>query len=235
MKRRRRWVWWIGGAIVVAVIAVVGGPYAYIHWIEGPAPKPLGLSETTAAGGTAASTVSLDGAWTVADGSQAGYRVKENLFGQDTTAVGRTTSVSGSMTVVSDGGGVDVSAAAITVDMTAVTSDQSRRDDQFRGNIMETSTYPTATFTLTAPVKLASTPAVGATITATTHGTLELHGTKKDVAVDVQARRTGDTIQVSGSIPVLFSDYNIQKPSVPGISVQDNGQIEFLVAFAKSA
>jgi polyisoprenoid-binding protein YceI len=228
-------MWWLGGAIVVAVVALVGGPYVYIHWIEGPAPKPLGLSETSSAGTAAAPVVALDGSWTVADGSQAGYRVKENLFGQDTTAVGRTTSVSGTMTLTSNGDAVTVSAATITVDMTSVTSDQSRRDAQFRGNIMETSTYPDATFTLTTPMTLESTPAVGATVTATMHGTLKLHGASKGVSVEVQARRTGDKIEVSGSIPVLFSDYGIQQPAVPGISVQDNGEVEFLITFAKSA
>ena len=43
--------------------------------------------------------------------------------------------------------GAIVTDASFTVDMTTVTSDESRRDAQFDGRIMETSVYPTATFT----------------------------------------------------------------------------------------
>jgi polyisoprenoid-binding protein YceI len=42
--------------------------------------------------------------------------------------------------------GRTVTAADVIVDMTTVPSDEDRRDNQFRGRIMNVATYPTATF-----------------------------------------------------------------------------------------
>ena len=58
-----------------------------------------------------------------------GYRVKEVLFGQSTTAYGRTSAVTGSLTV----SGAKATAATFSADLTTVASDQSRRDAQFQG------------------------------------------------------------------------------------------------------
>ena len=41
---RRHWGRWLIGAIVVVAIVVVGGPFVFFHFIEGPAPAPLSLS-----------------------------------------------------------------------------------------------------------------------------------------------------------------------------------------------
>ena len=42
-------------------------------------------------------------------------------------------------------------------------------------------------------------------------------------------------IEVAGDIPVLFSDYNIQNPSVGGfVTTQDHGLLEFLLVFTKA-
>jgi len=41
---------------------------------------------------------------------------------------------------------------------------------------------------------------------------------------------------VLGQIPVLFSDYNIQNPSLGGfVTTQDHGLLEFLLVFTKAA
>ena len=63
-----------------------------------------------------------------ASGSQAGYRVKEVLFGQSVEAVGRTSNVDGALTI----NGTTVEAAAISIDLASVESGESRRDGQFR-------------------------------------------------------------------------------------------------------
>src|SRR5204863_8473221 len=128
-------------------------------------------------------------------GSQAGYRVKEVLFGQSAEAVGRTTNVDGALTIA----GAKIEAADISVDLASVTSDRSQRDNQFRGRIMSVTRYPTATFKLTQPIDLGTLPADGATVTAPATGELTLHGTKKTVTTDVTAKRTGGTTQVNGT------------------------------------
>jgi len=225
-RRPRRWKRWLIAGIVVAVVLVVGGPFVYFHFIEGPAPAPFKLSKKP----TAAAAVPLAGTWTVASGSQAGYRVQETLFGQSHTAVGRTTAVTGQLTATA----TEVTSTTVTVDMTQINSDSSQRDGQFQGRIMDTAQFPTAKFTLTTPISFATTPKPGSTVTETAAGTLLLHGTTHSVQVPVSAQQNGATIQVTGSIPVTFSDYNINNPSGGPASVGNAGTVEFLLTFRHS-
>ena len=240
---RRRWRRWVLGAGAIVVVAVVGVPFVYIHFIEGTPPAPLHISSattttgpvTTAAtgatsGATTSGPVAVDGTWKVTSGSQAGYRIKETLFGQSNTAVGRTTAVTGTITI----SGTTVRSGSFSVDMTKVTSDQSQRDNQFQGRIMDTSTYPMATFALTRPVTLATLPGEGVEVTETVTGNLTMHGVTKPVTVQVTAERSGSTIQVSGSIPITFANWDISNPSGGPATTADNGILEFLITFAHS-
>jgi polyisoprenoid-binding protein YceI len=240
-RRRSRTRWLLGAVAALAAVAV-GGPYAYIHFVEGKAPARLTLStQTTTTLGTgqtdpataAAATptsVGVDGTWNIAKGSVAGYRIKETLFGQSNTAVGRTNTITGSITIA----GTQVAAGRFSVDMTTVKSDQSRRDAQFQGRIMDTATYPTATFTLTGPITLGTIPTAGTTMSQTATGNLTMHGTTKTVTFAVQARQTGATLAVSGSIPVVFSDYNITNPSFGAVTTAGDGTLEFLLNFSRA-
>jgi polyisoprenoid-binding protein YceI len=229
MARMRGWQrWLIVGVVVVAVLAVAG-PYTYIHFIEGKAPKRLSLSSQGSSATTvdpSAANTPLDGAWKVTTGSTAGYRVNEILFGQHNEAVGRTTAVTGDATISA----TKVTGANVTVDMTKVTSDRSQRDHQFQGRIMDTSSFPTATFKLTQPIDLPST--TGRVSTKAT-GDLTAHGVTKPATADIQAERSGNTIRVSGSIPITFADWSIPNPSFGPVSTEDHGLIEFLVVLGR--
>jgi polyisoprenoid-binding protein YceI len=231
--RARRWRWAALG-VGAAVLVAVGGPYAYTHLVGGDAPAPLGAtatSPTTRPAGSAAPAAdqSVNGTWKVTSGSQAGYRVKEVLFGQRQEAVGRTSAVTGQMVVQ----GSQVTSGRFSVDLTTVQSDQSRRDAQFQGRIMDTASYPTATFELARPIGLPSLPGDGGTVGAKAQGRLTLHGTTREVTVDVTAGRSGDRFRLSGQVPVTFADWNIPNPSFGGlVTTEDHGQIEFLLVMA---
>jgi polyisoprenoid-binding protein YceI len=249
--RPRHWLRWLIGAIVVLVVLGVGGPFVYIHFFNGSTPAALSLPTasssassspggTTAPSGTAAASTaasgSLAGAYRVGSGSVVGYRVNEVLIGQSTTAVGRTTSVTGHLTIA----GSTATAAAFSVPMDTVHSDKSERDGQFDGRIMDVSQYPTGTFTLTSPIDLAPLPATGVIKSYTADGKLTLHGVTRTVTFTLTAERStakdgGTQLDVAGDIPVLFSDYNIQNPSVGGfVTTQDHGLLEFLLVFSKA-
>jgi polyisoprenoid-binding protein YceI len=226
-------------AFIVLVVAAVGGPYVYIHFIEGKAPAPLSVNTSTSPASTtspsatspSASSSSLDGTWSVGSGSVVGYRVHETLLGQSNTATGRTSSVTGSLTVAGD----TVTAGSFSADLTSVASDKSQRDHQFQGRIMNTATYPTATFKLTQPIALGSEPADGVTVTRQATGDLTLHGVTKSITFAVSVKRTGSTIAASGSVPIVFADYNIANPSFAGtVTTDDHGTLEFLLNFTKS-
>ena len=229
------WKRWVLVSTLVVIVVAVGGWFA-IDLIQGDAPAPLSINDattTTRPGATTTPTTalgSLDGTWKIADGSQAGYRVKETLFGNSGTAVGRTTAITGEFTLA----GTEVSAARFTVDMTQVKSNRDQRDGQFQGRIMETSTYPTATFELTSPIDLGSIPGDGVEIQPKATGKLTLHGTTKTVTFTLTAERDGNNIKISGSTPITFADYNINDPSGGPASVGDTGTLEFALVLARA-
>ncbi len=254
---RRHWLRWLIAGIIVVIVIAVGGPFLYIHFFNGSTPAALSLPtasgsaaassaaasagrrrRTAPAGTATASTAasgSLAGGWTAGSGSVVGYRVNEVLVGQNTTAVGRSTSVTGHLTI----SGTTATAATFSVAMDTVHSDKSQRDAQFDGRIMDVNKYPTGTFTLTTPIDLAPLPAAGVIKSYTAHGKLTLHGATRAVTFTLTAERgTKDgaaQIEVAGHIPVLFSDYDIQNPSLGGfVTTQDNGLLEFLLVFTKA-
>ncbi len=237
-RRTRRLVAWLVGAAVAVVVLVVGGAFVYIHFISGPAPAPLSLknlkssSTPSAPAGTTASRGStrlLAGTWRVTSGSIVGYRVNEVLAGQNNVAVGRTSDISGTMTIK----GTTVTAASFTVAMDTIKSDESERDAQFNGRIMDTAAYPTGTLTLTAPISLAPLPADGVIRHYNATGDLTLHGHTRSVTFAMEAERADGEIDVSGSIPILFSDWDISNPSfAPFVTTQNHGELEFLIRFA---
>jgi polyisoprenoid-binding protein YceI len=237
---RRPRTWLIAVPVAVFLVAVVG-PFLYINVIEGDPPDRLDfedVSTTTAAPGrptsksapSSGSAAGVDGTWKVGAGSQVGYRVGEVLFGQDTEAVGRTSDVTGTVTIA----GTTISAASFTTDMTTVRSDQSRRDGQFHNRIMETSQFPEATFRLTGPITLPSVPVDGAEITVEATGEFTIHGVTRPATFPLTAKRDGATIQLNGSIPVVFADYGIDDPSGGPATVKDHGEIEVLLVLQRA-
>ena len=200
-----------------------------------PAATPAASEPAAATSAPSAATGDLAGTWTITEG-EAGYRVRETFLQQqaDVDAVGRTSGVTGSLTVDGAPGALAITAGSIVVDMTTLESDESRRDNQLRGRGIETDTYPTSTFEIRGPVAL---PAElgSADVAVTLPGTLTLHGVTKDVEIAAKARLEADgSVVVAGSLPILFSDYDIEPPSIAGlIAVQDNGTMEFRVVLGK--
>ncbi|GAB2833646.1 hypothetical protein GCM10022221_35690 [Actinocorallia aurea] len=226
----KKWTWWIVGAVGVLFLGFVVAPFVYTRFIEGDAPEKLAVGSASPSAAAAGQSVSADGAWKVGAGSQAGYRVKEVLFGQSVEAVGRTEEVTGDLTIT----GSTVNEGSFTVQMANVKTDQDRRDAQFQGRIMDVAQFPTATFKLTSPIDLGAVPAVGAQAEAEAKGELTLKGQTKAVTFPVTASRTSaDMFEVAGQIPVAFADYGIANPSFGGIKVEDDGQVEFLLKFTR--
>jgi polyisoprenoid-binding protein YceI len=191
--------------------------------------------------GSGAGEGGLDGTWNVDptvgsfddfSGSFVGYRVEEELANIGAaTAVGRTPDVTGSFTF----DGTTVSAAEFTADLTTLQSDKSQRDGQLRRQALETNTYPTATFTLTQPIDLGSLPTDGQVVSATATGDLTIHGQTQSVQIPLEARLSGDTVTVTGSIDIVFADYGISQPnSFVVLSIADHGTMEFQLQLTKA-
>jgi polyisoprenoid-binding protein YceI len=227
VRNLKRWLL-IGG--IVAVVGVVGGPLIYFNLIAEDAPPVLTVGSPTGTA-TVAAPDTLDGTWRATSGSVAGYRVQEILFGQSKEAAGRTKKITGSFTL----SGTTVSEATFTVDMSSIESDQDRRDNQFRGRIMDVATYTTSTFKLTQPIELGTLPDDGVQGTAAATGELTIRGTTKTVTIELTGRRDGGTIRVSGSYLIVFEEWNIPNPSGGPARTSDEGTLEFLLVFTKGS
>ena len=230
-------------AIVAAVVVVVAGFGVWYFVIRDDSPAAVSIDrasdalddaadKSSGSSGSSASS-SLDGTWTVDDtigsfsdftSSFAGFRVQEELASIGAkTAVGRTPDVTGGMTI----DGTTITEASFEVDMTTLTTDSGLRDNAIRQQAIETSRFPTATFTTTAPIELGSIPAEGEEITVDATGELTLHGVTKTVTIPLTAKRQGDVIAVVGSLDIPFSDYSISQPRAAAVlSVDDKGVME---------
>jgi polyisoprenoid-binding protein YceI len=245
----------------IAVLLVVGGVGAYIAYdqvLRGDSAPPLAFPSASAAAGastapSASAEASADpaesqapaassdgdvaGTWTVTDGTEAGYRVREQLaqFDAESDAVGRTTDVTGSITLTSDGSTATLTEGTITVDTTTLTSDEDRRDNRLRSEGLQTDQFPTATFTLTQPVEVPAAALAGTATDVTLVGDLNLHGVTTSVEIPAQAKLADGTVQVLGSVTFALSDFGIEAPNVGGfiISIADQGALEFVAVFAK--
>ena len=218
-------------ALIVLALLAVAGPWVYINIIKEDAPDALSLEPavTTTAGEVQQPTNATDGEWAVVADSVVGYRVKEILFGQDTEGVGRTSDVTGSLVIANN----EVTSAEFSVDMTTIKSDSSRRDRQVNNRILDTATFPTATFALNDPIALTPEALAGSDFTANTTGTLTLRGVTKTVPVALTARLVDNVIEVNGSIEIVFAEWQIPDPSVSAIVVEDRGLLEFLIRFSR--
>lgn len=98
---------------------------------------------------------------------------------------------------------------------------------------MDTTTYPTATFTLTTPITLPESAVSGAPLTVDATGDLSLRGTSKSVTFPLEAEFTDGAIRVAGRINIVFADWSIPNPGFGGITTEDNGDLEFLLTFSR--
>ncbi|MFQ1003292.1 YceI family protein [Modestobacter sp. SSW1-42] len=238
-----RRVWWItGGVLAVVAAGAIGGPLVYAALEEDAAPartvqaQPEAAAATTSApaSGAPSSAVpptpdvaALDGTWTIAADSSAGYRVDEVLNGADVTVAGTTDQVTGSVVIA----GGDLTEADVTVDVASITTDSDRRDGYFRDNVMDVAANPTAVFSVTEPADLPE--LTGTPVTVPVTGELTLAGVTRPVQTEIAVVRTAEGVDVSGAVPVVFGDFGIEPPNLGFVRVEDRGQVEFFLHLAK--
>jgi polyisoprenoid-binding protein YceI len=228
--------------VIVSLIAVAALGYGailiYANFINDPEAaltttdlEQVVTATTTMSDSTVAppSFDGLEGPWRATEESELGYRVDEVLFGVVTQGVGRTNQITGSLVIE----GAVITSAEFEVDVASIRSDDSRRDGQFRGRIMNASEYPTARFELTSPIDLGELPEAGEKVTATAIGLLTLRGETREVTFEVTAQHSDTRIGVLGEIEILFADYLIANPSISGIAVEDQGLLEFVLVFER--
>jgi polyisoprenoid-binding protein YceI len=196
-----------------------------------PTPTTAPPSEISASSGIASP---MDGTWIVSPGEGVfgGYRIEELAAGSTlkSTATGRSPAVSGQLEIVAS----LVTDATITVDMTKLASDSAGRDGFMRIAGLRTDEFPEATFALTTPFDLGAVP-TGADVTVSVPGTLTLKGVGAPVTITFEARFDGSSLLVAGQAPIVLSDFAIDPPTNPFVSVESQGVMEFQLRFERIA
>ena len=233
---------------ILAVLAVAAVAIVYLSFFNEDAPAPLALTDqptpttasgpaTTTAATLATSSTQLAGTWRVAEGSTAGYRVREKLAAlpAKSDAVGRSPAVTGTVRVDGSGTALTASEARFEVDLTKLASDESRRDNRIRTDGLQTNQFPKATFVSTKPIALPAETASGQAVKASAEGDLTIHGVTKQVTIPLDVRVVGGKGELVGSLQFPMSDFNISPPNIGGfVTVDPDATLEFKLVLEKA-
>jgi polyisoprenoid-binding protein YceI len=187
----------------------------------------------SASGGDTSSSGSTSGGtkYALAAGTEANYRVREQLMGHDlpNDAVGKTTTVSGAVIILADGS-IDQANSKITVDVSTLQSDQSRRDGFVSRNVLQTDQYPNVVFVPTSVKGLSSPLPQSGSVTFQVTGNLTVRDTTKPVTWDVTGDIANGKATGKATTTFTFEDFNLTQPKVPMVlSLEDKIVLEVAV------
>lgn len=103
------------------------------------------------------------------------------------------------------------------------------RDANARRGVFETGQYPTITLSARGVQADAVSLAEGETKRVELLGRLEMHGVTNEVTVPAEVSREDGTLRAEGAFDVLLSDYNMNRPSFLGTTVDDEVTVRFNV------
>lgn len=189
------------------------------------------VTEGTLSGHWVVDTETGEFNYETASGSFAGFRIDEELRGIGAvTAVGRTGEVFGNMKLDA----ARVTSAVFEVDLRTITTETARRDDNVQ-EILETSDFPKATFTLNSFIDLDEAALIaGNNLSTIAKGELRIHGVTKSVDINLDVALKNNRLVIVGSIPLLLSDFELDVPKVgPVLSASDTAIMEVQLLLAK--
>lgn len=246
----------IGGALAIAAIVVIAGASWWFFIREDnelktnapEIPSDLVEATSTAGAGDADGTPGAGETPSTADGvqaftiiserSEAAYFADEQLASLPlpSKARGATKDIAGTFYLTEDGLDLDPARqSSFTVDLTTITSDESRRDNRVQNDALQTSQFPTATFTATSVTGYDPDIADGAEQTLMLTGMMDLHGVQKEITWEVKARREGDVITALATVNFLYADFNITPPNIAGfVSVEDDVTLQVEIVAQRS-
>jgi polyisoprenoid-binding protein YceI len=182
--------------------------------------RPAAESQTTAA--SASQRVPTRVAF-AAEASEARFRAREQLVGRSlpNEAVGSTRDVAGAI-VVDVGGSVIPEQSKIVVGLDSLRSDESRRDNYVKSNVLQTQQFPRAELVARelrgAPTAL---PAAGE-LAFQIVGDLTVRGVTRPTVWDVTARVAGSEVSGLATTRVNMTDFGMTPPRVgPVLSIED--------------
>jgi polyisoprenoid-binding protein YceI len=231
-----------GGLIALAVVAVVAvwmlrsddpgllteAPAIPTAAAAGVDESPTGVPEE----GQAVSDIELpEGVRrfiVVSGDSSAKYVVEETLSGLPATAVGMTTDVTGEIFLTADGlyDGIE---SKFTVDLSTLKTDESRRDNYVRTNVLETSRFPLAEFVIESLDGFPAGYVEGEEASLTLTGTMTIKDVSLPMTFTVLARHADATLTATADTQFLMSDFGIDPPQVVLASAKDGVVLQIVI------
>jgi polyisoprenoid-binding protein YceI len=169
--------------------------------------------------------------------SKASYHAHEQLVGRTlpSEAVGTTSSVSGAI-VLSPDGSVTADQSKINVDLSKLTSDESRRDNFIKGETLQTSRYPMATFVPRQVQGLPTPLPTSGQLTFQLSGDLTVHNVTRPVTWQVSAQFAGASVSGDATTTVNITDFGMSPPKAgPVLSIEDALTLELAFSAAQQA
>jgi polyisoprenoid-binding protein YceI len=160
--------------------------------------------------------------------SSAKYVVEETLSGLPATAVGVTTDVAGEIYLTA-GGLYDGIESKFTVDLSTLKTDESRRDNFVRSNVLETSRFPLAEFIIESIDGFPADYVEGEEASLTLLGTMTIKDVSMPVTFTVLARQAEDTLTATADTQFLMSDFGIDPPQVTIAKAKDGVVLQVVI------
>ena len=226
----------IAGSFLTFLLASCGGSEAE----ETPPPPPPPAAQPTSAPAAAsvptvapeepAESEAVDGTtvFTVTDGSEAVYRINEQLARRDlpNDAVGTTSDIEGQIVFSADGT-VDAERSKITVGVRSLQSDSGRRDSYIQRNSLESNQYPEVTIAVTEIRGLSWPLPANGEATFEMVGDLTIRDQTDTVTWETTATFTDGGVEGLAKTVVTFEQYGMTKPRVAIVlSVVDEIRLE---------
>ncbi|MEJ6012245.1 YceI family protein [Corynebacterium sp. H127] len=215
--------------LTIALVSVV--PVAYKAYMT-PGVKTEGI---TVEGAKNAST-DFNGNWTVTKAApgnptSVGYTFWEILPGERRATSGSTKDASGDVAIENG----KLTKANITIDMATIETDRQKRDINVRMKLLETDSYPTATFVAdeNANVDVSHIPDNASIGQVTVPGTLTIHGVSKHIDAKLDVLRTGENLVVGAAIPINRLDYGVETPDFVAAKIDAEGHLNIRLALEK--
>jgi len=114
--------------------------------------------------------------------------------------------------------------ACVRIDAASLDTGNSTRDDIMRKDHLETAAFPTVDFLLRSLE--GTTPQPGGW-EFVAKGTLSLHGVTREIRLPIRARQEGDSVRLTGDIPLKMTDHRIRIPKFLFFTVEDQVVVSF--------
>lgn len=160
--------------------------------------------------------------------SSAKYVVEETLSGLPATAVGVTSDVTGEIYLTAEGL-YDGAESKFTVDLSTLRTDESRRDNFLRQNVLQTNQFQFAEFVIESVDGFPAGYVEGEEASLTLAGTMTIKDVSLPITFTVLARQAEDTLTATADTQFLMSDFGIDPPQVTIAKAKDGVVLQVVI------